>query len=1091
MSSVLLKIGRWCARHSWRVLIAWILALGALGFGFSSVGMQLSNSFNISSTESMIGVDILRERLPQASGVSETVLISVSDEASPDGAAFEGTSLSDAATASAATAADSATSTAANEQPTSSEQPDDGGQPGAGGDLAIDQHRAAIEKFVSNVNTISGISMASDPFAEQTRAITADGKHALIQVQTDSTVAAYSANADGKANTVKNQIASYARELESSDPALSVLIGGNIGQTAGVELSIIEALGVLVAAAVLFVTFGSLLAAGIPIISAVVGVGVGMLGILVAANFTDINAVTPVLAVMIGLAVGIDYALFIMSRAREYLVQGISPVEAAGRAVATAGSAVVFAGITVIIALCGLAVCRIPFLTAMGVAAAFMVAVAVSVALTAIPAFLGLLGKRLIPKKPKKAARLSPASPAAPASSVSPTPPASPASPATPASRAFPTSATSAASLTSSTASAVVAATALPAAATSSGSRLATGGSRLATGWIDAVMRRPALFAIAVIALLGAGSVPLAGLSLSLVDNGYEQPGTQVRETYDAISRTFGEGYNSPIIVIADIVQSTDPLGLVSDLSDDLAAIDGVEKVAIGTPNQDASLAFIELIPSTGQANPATERIVNDIRADAPALEQRYGISNLMVTGITAVAVDIAAVLNDALLPFGIVVVGLSIILLMIVFRSIAVPLTATLGYVLSLGTGLGAVGAIFGWGWLADLFHVTKVGSVISFLPVIVMGILFGLAMDYEVFLVSRMRETWIHTSDARRAVREGFIGSAKVVTAAALIMTSVFAFFIPDGNKYIKPIAVALTVGIFADAFLVRMTFIPAIMALLGRRAWWIPAWLEKRLPMVDVEGEGLARTLEHSDWVDRHGEAEVRLDSVSVGDASGDVFSELSLIVRPRQFAVARLDTFLARSTLAALLAGRIQPHDGVSVISGRPLPDGMSAIQASTYMLDYPDASLIPYMTRLVVCADPPMQAWAALERAHQRGIAVLAIVAPDYELPLSVRAIAADAIAQAAQEIAVITVPSADDPDDLASRDAAGTPTPRNASGSGRSSGSATHRSGKIARTSARLTSAAFTSARHAAHSALSRRSEHADSPQSSQHRSQP
>ncbi|MDY5589170.1 MAG: MMPL family transporter [Arcanobacterium sp.] len=886
MSAFLLKLGRWCASHSRRVLIAWLLLLAALGAGAHSVGMQLSNSFDISATESITGISILRERLPQASGVSEPVLIS----------ARHGN---------------------------------------------ISSYQPAIEKFVRDTSKISGISMATDPFAERTRTISQDGKHALVQVQTDSTVAAYSANAGGKASVVKAQLAQYAQQLEAEHPQLSVLLGGNIGQTAGVELSITEAIGVLVAALVLFATFGSLLAAGTPIISAVVGVGVGMLGILVAANFTTINAITPVLAVMIGLAVGIDYALFIMSRAREYLMHGISPIEAAGRAVATAGSAVVFAGVTVMIALCGLAVCQIPFLTAMGVSAAGMVAIAVLVALTAIPAFLGLLGKRFAPKK---ASVTSPAH------------------------------------------------------------------SRLGAGWIGLIMRKPALFAVLVIAVLGAGAVPLAGLSLSLVDNGYERPGTQMRETYDEISRAFGEGYNSPIIVIADIVQSTDPLGLVNNLSKDLASIDGVEKVALGTPNGDASLAFIELIPATGQANPATMRIVHEIRANAPTLEHRYGISNVMVTGITAVAVDIASVLNSALLPFGIVVVGLSIVLLMLVFRSIAVPITATIGYILSLGSGLGAVGAIFGWGWLADFFNVTKVGSVISFLPVIVMGILFGLAMDYEVFLVSRMREVWIHTGNAQRAVREGFIGSAKVVSAAALIMTSVFAFFIPDGNKYIKPIAVALTVGIFADAFLVRMTFIPAVMALLGKHAWWLPAWLDRRLPVVDVEGEGLARALEHSDWVANHGEAAVRLSDVAVHDAHELAFSHLSLVVRPHQFAVVRLQTALARSALAALLSGRIHANDGIAVISGHTMPDGISAIQASSYLLRTPDTTLIPPATKLVLCVDPGPQDWEFLLRAHSRRLTVLAIVAPELELPTSVRAIAIDGEAQAQSIAAIVDVP---------------------------------------------------------------------------------
>ena len=869
MSAFLHHLGRWCAQHSWKVFGIWIVLLLGMGGGVLGVGMQLSNSFDIAGSEAMTGLAVLRERLPQAAGTAEPVLITTSDG-------------------------------------------------------AIENHQDAIQEFIDKASEIDGISMASDPFSDLTRAISDDGAAALVQVQADSSVEAVSATGGGKASQVKADLEKYAAELEASDPDLTVKIAGNIGATAGVELSITEAFGVLVAAVVLIVTFGSLLAAGTPIITAIVGVGVGMTGILLAASLTEINAVTPVLAVMIGLAVGIDYALFIMSRAREYLAHGLASVEAAGRAVATAGSAVVFAGITVIIALCGLSVAGIPFLTAMGISAAFMVAVAVAVALTAVPAFLGLLGKRITPKAKVAKART-------------------------------------------------------------------TSGPRWASVWINSVMRLPWLFAVAVIALLGAASVPLSGLSLSLVDNGYEAPGTQLRDTYDSIAEEFGEGYNSPMIIIGDIVQSTDPLGLVDDISNEIESMPDVARVAMATPNPDASMMFIQVIPREGQAAPSTMQLVKDVREMAPELEARYGISNVMVTGITAVAVDIANTLNSALLPFGIVVVGLSLLLLMIVFRSIAVPVTATLGYLLSLGAGLGAVGAMFGWGWFADLFHVTKLGSVISFLPVIVMGILFGLAMDYEVFLVSRMREVWIHTRDAKRAVREGFIGSAKVVTAAALIMTSVFAFFIPDGNKYIKPIAVALTVGIFADAFLVRMTLIPALMTLLGKHAWWLPKTLDRVLPTVDVEGEGLARSLEHSDWVATHGPVSLRLEHLSLGDESGSAFDDVSLLLRPGEFGYIRLDSPLGRSALAAVLTGRTLPTDGHAVIDQHVLPDGISAIQAHTMVLRYPEARLVPKDISIVVSIDPSEPMWDALHAIHERGVNVLAIISESAELPADYQA----------------------------------------------------------------------------------------------------
>nr|WP_297992772.1 MMPL family transporter [uncultured Actinomyces sp.] len=746
MSAFLLSLGRWCARHATRVLAAWALLIAALGGIVATTGIQLDDTFTISGTESMRGLEVLSDRLPQAAGTSEQVLITSSNG-------------------------------------------------------RIENHAPAVNAFALRASQIDGVATVSPPFGDKATGVastvSADGTHVLVQVQADASVGSITTGTTPKAKTVAQDLDTLAERVEAMDSSLTVQRSGNIDQEVGIGISAVELVGVAIAAIVLLISFGSLVAAGTPLIAAAVGVGTGMLGILAAASITDINSTTPVLAVMIGLAVGIDYALFIVSRAREYLADGVDPAEAAGRATATSGGAVVFAGTTVIVALCGLSVAGIRFLTTMGLASAAVVAVAVLVALTVVPALIGILGKRLLPRRGKVAA---------------------------------------------------------------SG---ADADRRPASRWVRAVTRRPWVTIGAVVVLLGLCAVPASGLRLALTDNGFAEKGSQQRETYDAVAAAYGEGYNSPIVVIADVSQPSGSVAAVQGLARDLSQLDGVEGVSLATPNEDGTLAFVQLRPEKSQADPATMELVRNIRSHAGDYESRYGLTNVMVTGQTAVAIDVAEELNAALIPFGIVVVGLSLILLMVVFRSVAVPVTATLGYLLSLGAGMGAVGAVFGWGWAADLLAVSKVGAVISFLPVIVMGVLFGLAMDYQVFLVSRMREEWTRrraeataaTPAARReaavaAVEAGFLGSAKVVVAAAVIMIGVFMAFVHTDNVYVKPIALGLTVGIAADAFLVRMTLIPALMAALGEKAWWLPAWLDRLLPVVDVEGEGLEQALEQKE-------------------------------------------------------------------------------------------------------------------------------------------------------------------------------------------------------------------------------------------------
>ena len=675
MSAFLLSVGRWCARYATRVLAAWALLIAALGGVVATTGIQLDDTFTISGTESMRGLEVLSDRLPQAAGTSEQVLITSSHG-------------------------------------------------------RIENHAEAVNAFALRASQIDGVAMVSPPFGDQATGaastVSADGAHVLVQVQADTSVGSITTGTTPKAKTVAKDLDTLAERTEAMDSSLTVQRSGNIDQEVGIGISAVELVGVAIAAIVLLITFGSFMAAGTPLIAA------------------------------------------------------------------TSGGAVVFAGTTVIVALCGLSVAGIRFLTTMGLASAAVVAVAVLVALTVVPALIGILGERLLPRRRKAA----------------------------------------------------------------------DGGAdadrRPASRWVRAVTRRPWTTIGAVIVLLGLCAIPASGLRLALTDNGFAEKGSQQRETYDAVAAAYGEGYNSPIVVIADVSQPSDSVAAVQGLAQELSQLDGVEGISLATPNQDGTLALVQIRPEKSQADPATMELVHDIRSHAGDYESRYGLTDAMVTGQTAVAIDVAEELNAALIPFGVVVVGLSLILLMVVFRSIAVPLTATLGYLLSLGAGMGAVGAVFGWGWAADLLAVSKVGAVISFLPVIVMGVLFGLAMDYQVFLVSRMREEWTRrrrsdaTPEARReaaaaAVKAGFLGSAKVVVAAAVIMVGVFAAFVHTDNVYVKPIALGLTVGIAADAFLVRMTLIPALMSALGEKAWWLPAWLDRMLPVVDVEGENLEHALE----------------------------------------------------------------------------------------------------------------------------------------------------------------------------------------------------------------------------------------------------
>ncbi|MPS75693.1 MAG: ABC transporter permease subunit, partial [Microbacterium sp.] len=557
-------------------------------------------------------------------------------------------------------------------------------------------------------------------------------------------------------------------------------------------------------------------------------------------------------------------------------------------AVVGPGVAVVFAGVTVLIALIGLGFAGIPFLTTMGIAASVAVAVAVAIAVTLTPALLGFLGHRVAgrPKKPRaKTSRKTKKVRAATARAASEAADGAEAPPAEPRPR----------------------------------------GSRR---WVAGVTRRPILVSLAIVLGLGVVAVPALSLDLALPNAGVLPKDSEARQTYDLVGEQFGPGFNGPLILTGTIVTSTDPLGLMEDLGDAVAEVPGVKEVALATPNETADTGIVQIIPETAPDDPATADLVRELRSHHDEWLDEFGI-DLKVTGFTAAGIDISDQLGAALLPFGIFVIGLSLILLTIVFRSLWVPITAAAGYLLSIVAAFGVVGAVFEWGWFADALHVAKVGPIISFMPIILMGVLFGLAMDYQVFLVSRMREDFVHDPDAKspdrttrraaalRAVRSGFSGSAKVVTAAGLIMFAVFVAFVPEGDSSLKPIALGLAAGIAIDAFLVRMTLIPALMAILGERAWEIPAWLERILPSVDIEGEAVERERHLAAWP---GDGSVvAADDLTVG---GDIaaLDGLSLRLAPGSAVVATgLDAATLR-VLALTIAGRVPPGEGRLRVAG---------------------------------------------------------------------------------------------------------------------------------------------------------------------------
>ncbi len=840
MANFLFRLGRGSAARPFIAIIAWIVALAASAGAFLVFGGTLTDSFSIPGTETQRVSDQLAEEIEGVDGANARVVF-----ATEDGSAFspqQQQQVTDALTAAGeneavgtvvdpfATAAERDTQTAQLTE--GAAQVEAARAELAAGQTQIDAARAELEAGQAQLDeAIAQAQAAPDqsPLSPEEQQAAA-AQLAAQQEQLDAGAAelaaqqeqldAGAAELDAQAQQLDlgQQLADNAAALttisEDGSTALGAisfgvsllelsmedkeeimaLISGSpldgidlhfsseLAQEVGGILGVGEVVGVLLALVVLFVMMRTVWPALQPIITSLVGVGVGVTATMALSGGIEMSSVTPVLGVMLGLAVGIDYSLFIVNRHRINLKTGMGVRESAGLANGTAGNAVVFAGSTVLIALIALNITGIPFIGVMGNVAAFCIFIAVLVGITLTPALLGLIGMRAISKRSR--ARLGH--------------PEEAEAPYTP----------------------------------------------MRTG-------RAVSAAILAVVVLGIIAIPSFSMRLGLPAGDGEPEGSSQYEAYKAIDDGFGEGLNGTLLVtanVADAVDETQVMATQVALGNAFMANDDVVAVAPAGVSEDFDFFAFQVIPAEGPNSVSTADLVHNLRAQSPLDISGEGLEltnvEIGVAGSASGNIDISEKLDDALPLYLAVVVGLSIIILIVVFRSLLVPLFATVGFVLSLFAAFGAVTAIYQWGWLSDLFGVHAPGPILSFLPILLTGILFGLAMDYQLFITSGMREAYVHGATAREAVVAGMRHGRAVVTAAAIIMASVFGGFVFSHLSMIKPMGFGLAIGVLFDAFVVRMVIMPALMHVAGEGAWWLPKWLDRILPNVDIEGSSLER-------------------------------------------------------------------------------------------------------------------------------------------------------------------------------------------------------------------------------------------------------
>jgi RND superfamily putative drug exporter len=619
--------------------------------------------------------------------------------------------------------------------------------------------RSTVAATLAEIAKGPGVVSVSDPFDPAAGSVSADGRIAYSTVH-------YSVNPPGKAQGEAAKAAVESARHAGLQAELSRNIVRTTDQAEGKE-----GIGLLVAVIVLLIAFGSVIAAGIPIGTALFGIFIGLSIIGIMAGLTEVPSVSPMLATMIGLGVGIDYALFVVTRHRGFLREGRSVVESVGLANATSGSAVIFAGTTVVIAIAGLRIAGIPAIATMGLASAITVAVAMLAAVTLLPAFLGLAGNRIdkwhIGRKRAE---------------------------------------------------------------------VVNSHQTVAGRWANHVGTHPWRYAIVSFVGLAALAGPVLAMRTGMADDGTASTSTTYRQAYDLLAKGFGDGFNGPLTIVVD---GKTGVAEAEHIRDAIAATDGIVRVNAPVVNPVGDTAVITAYPATSPQDEKTEALVHTLRDDVLPPAVAGANSHVFVTGQTAAFIDISERLSSRLPLFIGAVVGLSFLLLMMVFRSVLVPLKAAVMNLLSIGAAYGVVVAVFQWGWGSGALGLDQSVPISPFLPMIMFAILFGLSMDYEVFLLSRVREEYLRTRDSHSSVVGGLAATARVITSAALIMISVFATFLLTNDIEIKMFAVGLTVAVLVDATVVRMILVPATMALMGDANWWLPGWLDRLLPHVDVEG------------------------------------------------------------------------------------------------------------------------------------------------------------------------------------------------------------------------------------------------------------
>lgn len=698
-------LARWCYRHRLVVLLIWVGAVFGLGFAGSAAGTDYANTFSLPNTDSTRAYDLMEKAFPQAAGDTDTVVWKVDE-----------------------------------------------------GSVRDESVRSRIEPKLAEIGKMAGVGEVTSPYADGAAGaarISENGRIAYAQIT-------FTEQANGVPKKTVEDVVDTARSAERD--GLQVELGGQaITRTQEPPTGIAEMVGILAAAVVLFLAFGSLFAMLLPLVVAIAALGTGLMATSLLSHVTDVPEVAPLLGSLIGLGVGIDYALFIVTRHRRGILRGLKPEESAVTALNTSGRAVLFAGGTVCIALAGMLVMNMRFLDGVVIATSLTVVLSVLAATTLLPALLGLLGMRVLSRRQRR--RL---------------------------------------------------------AATGPESAEASGP---AARWSSYVERRPrSTAALALLAMLIL-ALPVLSIRLGATDQGNHQESTTTRQAYDLLAEGFGPGFNGPLQVV---VAEGDANALVSTIR----TTEGVAQAAAAPPSQ--GITVIQVVPTTSPQSKATDQLIDRLRDEvipASGAEAHVG-------GVTAIFKDFAAVTGDRLPYFVAAIISLGFLLLMVAFRSLIVPLTAALMNLIAAAASFGVLVAIFQWGWGTELLGIGKEGPITAFLPVIMLSLLFGLSMDYQVFLVSRMHEEWVHTKDNARAVRVGLAETSRVINCAALIMICVFSAFVLSGDMEGAMAGIGLAAAVALDAFILRTALVPAAMHLLGNANWWLPAGLEKRLPHLAVE-------------------------------------------------------------------------------------------------------------------------------------------------------------------------------------------------------------------------------------------------------------